>query len=172
MADHTFDIDAAISALLEHEKSASRQIGMFLYESELGHPVHVIRDHMEEKRQQNTVTLFSTKDRSEAQLFYDRELARRQIEAALRGSAHAMQAAAEANAYKAFSNSAKGSLIGEFSETFTVQCPDCGSHPIDDCELCHGTGEISERVPVSWDTIKKIVKAAIPFLPIGSRNGG
>ncbi|MFT8851554.1 hypothetical protein, partial [Acetobacter orientalis] len=50
-------------------------------------------------------------------------------------------------------NGAKAALIGEFHETFTHECPDCGGDGLGAasphsegetrCELCNGTGEIT-----------------------------
>jgi len=58
-------------------------------------------------------------------------------------------------------NGAKYVLIGEFSESYTAMCGDCEGdghfHSIDEeCELCEGTGEITQKVDVSWATIKEI----------------
>lgn len=51
-------------------------------------------------------------------------------------------------------NGAKGALSGEFSETKSVNCPECFGD--DECETCDGSGRIEIKVPVSWTTIKEI----------------
>ncbi len=51
-------------------------------------------------------------------------------------------------------NGAKGVLSGEFSETQSVNCPECFGY--DECETCDGSGRIEIKVPVSWTTIKDI----------------
>lgn len=61
-------------------------------------------------------------------------------------------------------------LIGEFFEQIEVDCIDCeGSGAIpkfksrssvgyDDCEICQGSGSITQKVPIQWTTIKEIYK--------------
>lgn len=51
-------------------------------------------------------------------------------------------------------NGAKGALSGEFSETKSINCPECFGD--DECETCDGSGRIEIKVPVSWTTIKDI----------------
>ena len=51
-------------------------------------------------------------------------------------------------------NGAKGVLSGEFSETQSVNCPECFGD--DECETCDGSGRIEITVPVTWTTIKEI----------------
>lgn len=51
-------------------------------------------------------------------------------------------------------NGAKGVLLGEFSETTFISCPECFGD--DDCETCDCSGRIEIKVPVSWTTIKTI----------------
>lgn len=51
-------------------------------------------------------------------------------------------------------NGAKGALLGEFSETKFINCPECFGE--DDCETCDGSGRIEVKVPVTWTTIKAI----------------
>lgn len=59
-------------------------------------------------------------------------------------------------------NGAKGLLIGEFHEKCKVRCPECEpEEEIEECELCHGEGEWTEQVPVSWTTIKDIYQMIV-----------
>ncbi len=51
-------------------------------------------------------------------------------------------------------NGAKGALLGEFSETKFINCPECFGDG--DCETCDGSGRIEVKVPVTWTTIKGI----------------
>lgn len=51
-------------------------------------------------------------------------------------------------------NGAKGLLVGEFSETKFINCPECFGDG--DCETCDGSGRIKISVPVSWTNIKAI----------------
>lgn len=51
-------------------------------------------------------------------------------------------------------NSAKSVMIGEFSETKFINCPECLGDG--DCETCDGSGRIKISVPVSWTNIKAI----------------
>lgn len=51
-------------------------------------------------------------------------------------------------------NGAKSLLVGEFSETEFIKCPECFGD--DECETCDGSGSIEITVPVSWTTIKEI----------------
>jgi hypothetical protein len=60
-------------------------------------------------------------------------------------------------------NGAKAALIGEFFETCEVPCP-CQEHIGEDgerCPLCGGEGVVTQKIPVSWTTIKEIYKAAV-----------
>lgn len=51
----------------------------------------------------------------------------------------------------------KYALIGEFSESLTLPCPECDEdEPDEDCEICLGIGEYEQPVPIEWDTIKRI----------------
>jgi hypothetical protein len=73
-------------------------------------------------------------------------------------------------------NGAKGALSGEFKESVQVTCPVCdgsGDDPDFDgdptehggaCLECNGEGTVAQNVPVSWDTIKDIYKAAVALL--------
>lgn len=65
-------------------------------------------------------------------------------------------------------NGAKGLLSGEFSESCSVVCPSCdGSGEVDydiDCGECSGEGTVEQRVPVEWDTIKRIYDMAVEHL--------
>ncbi|WP_320338004.1 hypothetical protein [Citrobacter koseri] len=51
-------------------------------------------------------------------------------------------------------NGAKGVMIGEFSETKFINCPECFGDG--DRETCDGSGRIKISVPVSWTNIKAI----------------
>ena len=51
-------------------------------------------------------------------------------------------------------NGAKACLLGEFSETKSINCPECFGD--DECETCDGSGRIVIKVPVSWTNIKAI----------------
>lgn len=51
-------------------------------------------------------------------------------------------------------NGAKCLLVGEFSETKFINCPECFGD--DECETCDGSGRIEISVPVSWTNIKAI----------------
>lgn len=51
-------------------------------------------------------------------------------------------------------NGAKSVMIGEFSETKFINCPECFGDG--DCETCDGSGRIKISVPVSWTNIKAI----------------
>lgn len=51
-------------------------------------------------------------------------------------------------------NGAKSVMIGEFSETKFINCPECFGD--DECETCDGSGRIEILVPVSWTNIKAI----------------
>jgi hypothetical protein len=62
-------------------------------------------------------------------------------------------------------NGAKALLLGEFYEAVEAECPDCAARQFSaGCETCGGTGYIGQRVPVSWETIKKIYATAVDHL--------
>lgn len=62
-------------------------------------------------------------------------------------------------------NGAKAALSGEFSERFSTDCPVCNPDETDtECEICSGSGRFIAPVPVEWDTIKCIYKAAVELL--------
>jgi len=65
-------------------------------------------------------------------------------------------------------NGAKALLMGEFSETVIMQCPECDGHGLDDneevCNECDGACEYALKVPVSWTTIKEIYAMAVKSL--------
>lgn len=52
----------------------------------------------------------------------------------------------------------KYALIGEFSESVTMPCPECDEVETadNDCEYCYGDGDYEQRVPIDWNTIKRI----------------
>ena len=63
-------------------------------------------------------------------------------------------------------NGAKYLMMGEFSETAPVPCPDCTiDEPERDdeleCATCFGSRELEQVVPVSWSTIKEIYAKAV-----------
>ncbi len=60
-------------------------------------------------------------------------------------------------------NGAKAALMGEFSETVTIDCRFCGGEGCPDCER---TGEAKIPVPVTWPTIKDIYRKAIEHCEI------
>ena len=63
-------------------------------------------------------------------------------------------------------NGAKALLIGEFNEEITLRCPDCDDDikANDDCDICGGSGEYVQSVPVSWTTTKEIYAMAVKHL--------
>lgn len=68
-------------------------------------------------------------------------------------------------------NGAKELLSGEFYSEIVVDCPDCGISEFDDsedmeCDYCHGAGTVTQRVPVSWTTIKAIYAKAVEHLGV------
>lgn len=60
-------------------------------------------------------------------------------------------------------NGAKAALIGEFYETEMHQCPICAGDDEDvgGCNCCNGEGEVVQKIPVQWDTIKRIYAKAV-----------
>lgn len=71
-------------------------------------------------------------------------------------------------------NGAKSILIGEFYSEIVVPCPDCeggdGSEDYD-CGFCNSSGTVTERVPVSWTTIKEIWRKAAIALAAHRQQG-
>lgn len=59
-------------------------------------------------------------------------------------------------------NGAKYVFIGEFFEMVNYSCHYEACTP-GDCPVCGGTGTVNIKVPVSWDTIKKIYKKAVDY---------
>lgn len=59
-------------------------------------------------------------------------------------------------------NGAKALLSGEFSETVVITCTACYFELYGDvdCEVCAGSGEYLQDVPISWTTIKAIYAKA------------
>lgn len=57
-------------------------------------------------------------------------------------------------------NGAKGALSGEFAEDIELSCQECGGSD-SDCEECDGEGSVTQKVPVSWTTIKRIHRRMI-----------
>ena len=64
-------------------------------------------------------------------------------------------------------NGCKGLMIGEFYEEYDQPCMECvdmDDEDNEDCLYCSGTNYVQVKIPVSWDTIKKIyAKAADHF---------
>ncbi len=59
-------------------------------------------------------------------------------------------------------NGAKTALSGEFFEEIELTCSACGYYGSnDDCELCGGEIAYTQRVAISWSTVKRIYAAAI-----------
>ena len=52
----------------------------------------------------------------------------------------------------------KYALLGEFSESITLECLDCygEGHTDPDCEVCRGEYHYQQPVPIGWGTIKRI----------------
>lgn len=64
-------------------------------------------------------------------------------------------------------NGAKALLIGEFFETTEIECPACnGDDRHAPCDECGDTGTIWQRVPVEWDTIKRIYDKIVEHFSI------
>ena len=65
-------------------------------------------------------------------------------------------------------NGAKAALAGEFFVERIIDCPDCDVHSgIEDdeiCETCGDSGTVTQRLPVSWPTIKAIYRKAVETL--------
>ncbi|MCQ2034438.1 hypothetical protein [Stutzerimonas kunmingensis] len=66
-------------------------------------------------------------------------------------------------------NGAKAALIGEFTIRHEVTCSGCAyDEADDDCEVCGGEIEYTERVTVPWDVIKDIYAAAVKACGTGA----
>ena len=64
-------------------------------------------------------------------------------------------------------NSAKTALMGEFTFSVTMTCPQCHpDEPNPDCEVCAGSVEYEQPQTVPWTTIKKIYAAAVELLGV------
>lgn len=64
-------------------------------------------------------------------------------------------------------NGAKAAMIGEFHEEIEITCSACYfDEAQDDCEVCGGDGHYTQRVPVSWTTIKEIYAMAVKELGV------
>lgn len=64
-------------------------------------------------------------------------------------------------------NGAKSLLIGEFHETISIQCNECGGEgEIDEqiCDECEGAGSHNYKVSIGWDTAKDIYATAVKHL--------
>lgn len=54
--------------------------------------------------------------------------------------------------------------MGEFHEEIIVGCVVCEGTGVEgeqDCEECAGSGEVTQRIPIKWDTIKEIYRKAV-----------
>ena len=60
-------------------------------------------------------------------------------------------------------NGAKAILIGEFSETIELRCPECDGDD-KECDICHGDGFYTQEIPVTWNMIKLIYHKAVQHL--------
>jgi len=68
-------------------------------------------------------------------------------------------------------NGAKALFRGEFHETEWQECGHCDGAGWDEeysqnCGACDGTGEIKQKTPVSWTTIKEIYALAVEKLGV------
>lgn len=64
-------------------------------------------------------------------------------------------------------NGAKGLLLGEFHIDSERTCDQCEiDEPDENCEVCRGETEYTQRIPVPWDTIKEIYAKAVAGLAI------
>ncbi|AVO51244.1 hypothetical protein [Ectopseudomonas mendocina] len=64
-------------------------------------------------------------------------------------------------------NGAKGLLLGEFHIDSERTCDQCEiDEPDENCEVCRGETEYTQRIPVPWDTIKEIYAKAAAGLAI------
>ena len=62
-------------------------------------------------------------------------------------------------------NGAKHVFIGEFHENISLICPECLENgEYDECYVCAGYGEYTQRVTISWTNIKAIYKKAVELL--------
>lgn len=64
-------------------------------------------------------------------------------------------------------NGAKSALMGEFHETIEFSCRECDEDD-EECELCNGTGQLLQKVPVDWTTIKAIYAKAVEVCEVKS----
>lgn len=72
-------------------------------------------------------------------------------------------------------NGAKSALMGEFHERIETECPECegGLHDNDDgCAECGGEWVVYDKMPVSWDTIKRIHEAVVQHFAAAPGAGG
>lgn len=63
-------------------------------------------------------------------------------------------------------NGAKYLMSGEFSESTEFDCHECNGDDSEECEICESTGTITNKVPVSWTTIKNIYALAVKKLAV------
>ena len=64
-------------------------------------------------------------------------------------------------------NGAKGLLLGEFHIDSERTCDQCEiDEPDENCEVCRGETEYTQRIPVPWDTAKEIYAKAVAGLAI------
>src|SRR5687768_6436569 len=64
-------------------------------------------------------------------------------------------------------NGAKAALMGEFHETIEFSCRECDEDD-DECEFCNRTGQLLQKVPVDWTTIKAIYAKAVEVCEVKS----
>lgn len=60
-------------------------------------------------------------------------------------------------------NGAKALLMGEFFEEIEINCPECDG---DGCGECGDVGVVTQKISVSWTTIKDIYKMAVEHLGV------
>lgn len=58
-------------------------------------------------------------------------------------------------------NGGKSLMIGEFSESVEMVCPECYDEPDQACEICQGRESYLHDVDVSWPTIKAIYQRVV-----------
>lgn len=64
-------------------------------------------------------------------------------------------------------NDAKAAMSGEFHEDIELICTACAyDEPQDDCEVCGGETRYTQRISVSWTTIKEIYAKAVKELGV------
>jgi hypothetical protein len=67
-------------------------------------------------------------------------------------------------------NGAKALLLWDFKVEVTQDCLECSEldEPNEQCDICHGVGEYTNRHPISWDQIKSIYSKAVEGLSVST----